>query len=120
MREQSTRRRYDQSFINDSLALARRGDRSPRAVAEALGIPSSTFVAWYNADMAKQKRNAPSNDAPGVKPKRETAEQRIARLERELASKERELVLSHKRIDSLEMDREILKKAAAFFAKESK
>jgi transposase-like protein len=38
--------------------------------------------------------------------------EKVARLERELAA-------ANKEIDSLRMDREILKKAAAFFAKES-
>lgn len=42
----------------------------------------------------------------------ETPEQRVARLERENAALRREN-------DTLRMDREILKKAAAFFAKES-
>jgi hypothetical protein len=45
-------------------------------------------------------------------PTTDTLEDKLGRLERENAA-------LRKQIDALQMDREILKKAAAFFAKES-
>jgi transposase len=58
--------------------------------------------------MARRKK-APIDVAGGAN---ETPEQRVARLERELDRLRKEN-------ESLKTDREILKKAAAFFAKES-
>jgi cell division protein FtsB len=46
-------------------------------------------------------------------PPTETPQQKLARLERENAALRKE-------VDDLKLDKEILKKAAAFFAKESK
>lgn len=109
-------RRYDLSFRDDALALLRRGGRSVRSVAEDLGIPTATLRYWYDADMAK-KRKKKAAGSPAAKPAvldpaHETPEERIARLEKENATLQR-------RVDALEMDKAILKKAAAFFAKES-
>jgi transposase len=60
--------------------------------------------------MAKKTKS--SGKARPVAPAEQTAEQRLAKLERENA-------VLRKENESLRMDREILKKAAAFFAKES-
>jgi transposase len=112
MREQ-TYRRYDQSFKEDALALLRRGGRTFGAVARDLGIPPGTLEYWYNADMAKKgKRSTQGKALPVGDPGAEGAEEKIARLEGEVAELRKEN-------DSLRMDRAILKKAAAFFAKES-
>jgi transposase len=62
--------------------------------------------------MAKKPKVAKKAPPLPSAPKDETAEHRAARLERENARLRKE-------IDQLRMDREILKKAAAFFAKES-
>ena len=101
-------RSYDPSFREDALGLARRGDRPLSAVASSLGIPLGTLRHWYDQDMAKKrKKEASANADPS-----ETPEQKIARLERENAALKRQNA-------QLEMDRAILKKAAAFFAKEN-
>ena len=110
MRVLKTTRRYDQVFREDALALVRRGGRSQKSVAEGLGIPLGTLRYWYDEDMAKRgKKPRPGSARPPVD---ETADEKIARLERENAA-------LRKKNDQLEMDRAILKKAAAFFAKEN-
>lgn len=109
-----TQRSYDDSFRTDAVALLERSGRSLGAVALDLGIPISTLRLWYKTAMAK-KGKKPSRQAaklPVVDPLKETAEQKLARLERENAA-------LRKQVDELQMDRAILKKAAAFFAKES-
>lgn len=102
--------RYTDEFKSDALSLLDRGDRSLAEVGRALGVSYWTLREWYRKDqMAKGKRKGNSATAP---PGEETPEQELARLRRELAALKREN-------DQLRMDREILKKAAAFFAKES-
>lgn len=106
-------RNYDDAFRADALTLLERSGRSLSAVAEDLGVSYSTLRYWYKAQMAKKVRKPPR---PGtvvvVDPSKETAEQKLDRLERENAA-------LRKQVDELQMDRAILKKAAAFFAKES-
>jgi transposase len=111
MRVQHPQRRYDQKFVADALALVQRSDRSLHSIARDLGIPQSTLDGWYRADMAKKKKRAEAVAATGGPPS-ESAAEKIARLEREV-------VLLRKENENLKEDRAILKKAAAFFAKES-
>lgn len=100
--------RFTEEFKSDALDLVRRGNRSLRQVASDLGISYWTLREWYRqSEMAKRKKAkaaAPSGN--------ETAEQELQRLRRENALLRREN-------EQLRQDREILKKAAAFFAKES-
>jgi transposase len=115
MREnkQQIYRRYDDTFREDALALLRRSNRSMREVCTDLGIPRATLHAWYKADMAKKGKKVPRRvAATPVGEETESPEEKIARLEQELVALRREN-------DELKMDRAILKKAAAFFAKES-
>ena len=103
-------RRYDSAFRSEALALVMKGGRSLSQISRDIGVPMQTLWNWYNADMAKNgKRRVSSASAPSAE---ETAEQKIARLERENAH-------LRKKNEQLEMDRAILKKAAAFFARES-
>lgn len=111
----TTQRRYDEAFKQEALAVLERSDRTLSAVALDLGVDHSTLRGWYKrAEMAKKhkKGGVPSKSLAVRDPVSETAEQKIARLERENAA-------LRKKNDELEMDRAILKKAAAFFAKES-
>ena len=64
--------------------------------------------------MSSTSNTEPSSSAsrPESAPADETAEQRAERLERDNAK-------LRKQVEQLEMDKAILKKAAAFFAKES-
>jgi transposase-like protein len=105
--------RYTPDFKADALAMIRRGDRSFRQLAEALGVSHWTLRDWYKADeMARKKGKRPKESSLVVTPAAETPEQKLERLERENSR-------LRKQVDRLEEDRAILKKAAAFFAKES-
>jgi len=110
-------RKYDQAFREGALELAQRSNRSLREIAADLGMPAGTLRVWYHLHVAKKRK------LPFSKAKRSAAEmadpppspsdqERIDQLEREVAALRKEN-------DDLKMERAILKKAAAFFAKES-
>lgn len=106
-------RNYDPSFIEDAITLYERSNSSFVEVAERLGIPTATLRYWYYGRVGKERKKPKPRRAGEVPVGVEEApEAKVARLERELAA-------ARKQIASLEMDRAILKKAAAFFAKES-
>lgn len=99
--------RYTDDFRSDAVRLVRLGDRSLQAVATDLGVNHWTLRDWVRADpmsTPKKKSKTPAAN--------ESLEEKVARLEREQKRLEKENA-------QLRMDREILKKAAAFFAKES-
>ncbi|MDP3274181.1 MAG: transposase [Deltaproteobacteria bacterium] len=103
-------RKFTAEFRADALALLERNDRSIREVAESLGVHYDTLRYWRKRAAMKHKKKSPSRlETPE---KAETLEQKLVRLERENSGLK-------KYAAQLEMDREILKKAAAFFAKES-
>ena len=103
-------RQYSGDFQNDALALLESSGLGYKPVAEKLGIPPATLRGWYDRRMGRPKgeRHKPKVPAPDS----ENVAQKLARLELE----NREL---RKRLASVEEDKIILKKAAAFFAKES-
>jgi len=106
---------YTAEFRADAVDLLARTDRSLNQVAHDLGVANTTLRAWYHsAEMAKKKPQKPHVVAPTATgaAERESAKEQIRRLERELAT-------ARKEIEDLKTDRAILKKAAAFFAKES-
>jgi|SRR5690348_1200663 len=107
-----TRPVYTEEFRNDAVNLLRTSDRSMREVAQSLGVSIFALREWYRrSEMAKKsKKDKPPPRAAILG--EETAAQKLARLERENAALRKEN-------DTLKMDREILKKAAAFFAKEN-
>ena len=106
------RNKYTGEFREEALVLVRRGDRSYRELAQALGVNSWTLRDWYKKDeMAKKSKRGRAHVA-ATPAANETPEQELERLRKVVERQQ-------KRIDTLEMDREILKKAAAFFAKES-
>ncbi len=110
-----TRPTYTPEFKADALELLGRTDRSIPTVARDLGIASTTLRSWYlTAEMAKKKPKKPrtNTESPSDAVERESAKEQVRRLERELTA-------ARKEIEDLKTDRAILKKAAAFFAKES-
>jgi transposase len=111
MRVRRSYRHYDTSFKEEAVALLHRSDRSLGQVARDLGVPTTTLEGWYNADMAKKGR-AKEKALPVGAPAAEAPAEKLARLEREVEALRKEN-------EGLKQDRAILKKAAAFFAKES-
>jgi len=94
--------RHTPEFRDEALkAVAARPDRTIAQVAEELGIPNGTLAHWH-AQAQKRKRAAAAEEAP---PLSETERAELERLRRDNAR--------------LRTEREILKKATAFFASES-
>ncbi len=90
------RRSYTEEFKAEAVRAATAGDRSLTQVARDLGVNASVLQSW-------KQRIKENTGEVAIDPK-ETLEEENRRLRRENAS--------------LREDRKILKKAAAFFAKE--
>ena len=99
-KESAPNRRYTEEFKTEAVRLAL--STGGNAAAKRLGIPQSTMTNWV-----RQSRDGAAAVA-GVAVKRPVSELEAenARLRRELAS--------------AKLDLEIVKKAAAYFAKESR
>jgi transposase-like protein len=93
------RRAFTPAFKAEAVRLAKAGDRSIGQVAKDLDLAETVLRAWIKRE---------DIDAGHGPPEALTTAERdeLQRLRRE--------------VKRLEMEREILKKAAAFFAKESK
>ena len=100
MSTRKSRRRFTQEFKDDAVNLVIEQGYSCAEVARRLGINENNVNRWVR--LYRDKNQAPSPDGLS----REQLESELKRLRKE-----------NKR---LEMEREILKKAAAFFANESK
>lgn len=87
--------RYPEEFRREAVELFRSSDRPRCRVAESLGISDGSLAAWVKEFERYEK--------PGALDVDERAE--LARLRRENVE--------------LKQDREILRKAAAYFAKET-
>jgi transposase len=104
---------YTEEFRQDAVRLLERSGRSYTQVSADLGVSYWTLRNWYkDLHMGKRSKKGSSGKAAAAPVSGETLEEKVKRLERENA-------LLRKENDSLQMDRAILKKAAAFFAKES-
>jgi transposase len=92
------RKQYTEEFKRDAVRMMRnRGTRTVAEVADDLGVRANLLHRWAS----QAERDAVSRrNAEG-----ETLEQEVRRLRRE--------------VESLRLDKAILKKAAAFFAKDS-
>jgi transposase len=104
--------RYTDEFRSDAVAAMLSGKRTPPQLARDLGVSVTSLRNWYYArPMAKKK------PPKGARPVATSAA--AASPDDEVRQLKRDLAAASKRIEELEQDREILKKAAAFFAKES-
>jgi transposase len=104
---------YTQVFKEDAVRLLERTGRSYSQVSSDLGVSYWTLRNWYKElRMGKRLKKRGGAKAAAAPPASETLEEKVQRLERENAQLRKER-------DALEMDKAILKKAAAFFAKES-
>ena len=91
-----SRRHYTAEFKQEAVRVFRTSGKPLTYVAQDLGIPLTTLKAWVDSSTREPEAGAPSDDE-----RRE-----LRRLRREL--------------ETVKMERDFLKKAAAFFAKESK
>ena len=107
-----TRPTYTPEFREDAVNLLNTTDRSYRQVAEDLGVSEFSLRHWYRMSLVPKKPRKQRKAEPAKHVGEESPELKLARLERENQALQKEN-------NSLRMDREILKKAAAFFAKES-
>lgn len=104
---------FTEEFKEEAVRLVERSGRSCSQVASDLGVSYWTLRNWYKAQrMGKRLKKGSSSKAAAAPVTAETLEDKAKRLERENAQ-------LRKQCDELQMDRAILKKAAAFFAKES-
>jgi transposase len=87
--------KYPEEFRREAVALVRSSERPRAEVAKSLGISDGALAAWVRA--------AERDDAPDALDASEREE--LARLRKENAD--------------LRMDREILRRAAAYFARET-
>ena len=102
-KESVPNRRYTEEFKTEAVRLAL--STGGNAAAKRLGIPQSTMTNWVR--QSREETSAPvAGAAASVKRPVSEVEAENARLRRELAS--------------AKLDLEIVKKAAAYFAKESR
>lgn len=90
--------RYSPEFRRDAVELARTSGQTVKAIARDLGVSAESLYNWVKQDRIDRGEGAPGELTTAEK-------QELSRLRRENAQ--------------LRMEREILKKAAAFFAKET-
>jgi transposase len=92
--------KYTDEFRRDAVDLVRSTGRPVNEVARELGLSHETLRNWVRKH--EQRQAGPVPESPGSSPADKDAE--IARLRREVAE--------------LRQEKEILRKAAAYFAKE--
>ncbi len=92
------RRSFTAEFKAEAVRLCKVGDRSIRRVAQDLDLTETALREWVQR----------ADEAPG-----------IAKPESLTTAEQDELRELRKRVKRLEMERDILKKATAFFAKEN-
>lgn len=92
--------KYTRELRLEAVRLVSEGGESVREVSMRLSLPKSTLENWLRASKAGKLERIGANHRP------------LTDVEMELARAKRELAI-------VRMERDILKKAAAFFAKES-
>ena len=98
-----TGKRYTKEFKESAIQLALNSDKSGLQVAEELGMSEKTLYAWLKQYRKEHNLESSTSSKPSLS--KESLEEENRRLRRELARVTKE--------------REILKKATAFFAKEA-
>jgi transposase len=92
--------RYTKEFREEAVKMASDGGLSVPEISKRLSLPKSTLENWIRISKTGNLGEIGKAKLP------------LTELERELANVKRELALT-------KMERDILKKAAAYFAKES-
>jgi transposase len=93
------RKRYSQEVKQEVLRRLKQGDKSVMELSRELGLKPNLLYVWQQGAQPKQAISVAANTA-------ETKDDKIARLEKEL--------------EAARVERDLLKKAAAYFAKELK
>ena len=96
MTKKRTNRVYSPEFKKEAVALVVNEGYSVAQAAESLGIRANLLYRWKDNEEAKASGSVPSSDERA------------------------ELIRLRKEVKELRMEKEILKKARAFFAKEMK
>ena len=91
--------KYPAEFRREAIELVRSSGRARAEVARSLGISENTLANWMRADQERRERDADPNALS------ESERDELRRLRKENAQQR--------------MDMEILRKAAAYFAKET-
>lgn len=99
-----TRRQFSQTFKLEAVQLLESGAKSQQQLAHELGVRPDMLRRWRREVQARTGR-PPTEIFPGAG---------------RLASAEAELYRLRREVTQLREEREILKKAAAFFARESR
>jgi transposase len=99
MNQNQNRQHYTKEFKNDAVKLVLEQGYSANEVARRLGVSQTNVSRWVREC---RQENEPTVDGGATR-----------------SELEAELKRLHKENKRLQMEREILKKAAAFFAKES-
>ena len=89
-------RRYTPEFIEQAIQLVKKGDKGQNEIAQELGVGQSTLSKWL------ARAEGSNTEVVDVA---ESVEEEVRRL--------------RKRVRELEVEKEILKKATAYFAKEN-
>jgi transposase len=92
------RRKYSREYKQEAVQLAQQSDKSINQVAHDLGINANMLGRWIKEFGDSEKESFPGHGFP--------RDAEIARLKREL--------------QQVKKERDFLKEAAAYFAKESK
>ena len=92
--------RYTKEFREEAVKLVTEGKMAVLQAARQLSLPPSTLENWIKAHKAGKLGN-------------------VGKTYRPLTDIEMELARTKKELAEVKMEREILKKAAAYFAKES-
>lgn len=100
------RRHYSPEYKAEVISLIQTSGKSISQIARELELCESSVRYWMGGTSEKAAPGAPSAKASGAK----------ASTQAELEAENQEL---RKRVRELEMERSILKKATAFFARES-
>jgi transposase len=95
--------KYPEQFRKDAVDLVRTSGRTIRDVGRELGVNHETLRNWVNAAKRAEQGPAGSADAVGGQ---------VSPAERE------ELNRLRKKVAELELEKDILRKAAQYFAKE--
>ena len=96
--------KYNEDFRRDAVELVRSSGRTLRDVGRELGVNHETLRGWVSAAKRADEQRAGRSNADGGGELSGTERDELRRLRRKVAE--------------LELEKEILRKAAAYFAKE--